>query len=676
MKSLQFLNPIMLAGLLVIAVPVIIHLISRIRAKKINFSTVRFLEQIKIEASRMEKLRNLLLLFLRILLIAFIAFAFARPFFSNKTGKWASGGTKAAVIILDNSYSMGYGDYFSKGTAEALKITADYGPGDRLAVISGSERPKIFLQMTEGGKGAEIAVKSIRLSNLGTEFEPGIRLAEEMLMEAAVSTKTIYLITDNQESGWTKFDFNQKLSPGVLLKIIRVNENDNKNRNTAVTGVDLISESGRLSYNRIKARLTRFADIESSVKVELDVDGVKQEKKLLIRPGETKVAEFTVDMKLNTAHQGYVKIEESDGLKPDNRYYFSVNKKYGLPILLLSGKAGSHEPVYLSKALSPMELKGLFEIKEKNAALFVEADKEKTRTIFLSGIEELKESAVPLLRRFVEDGGTFVLIPSGFTGEAELKRYNSLIKGLLPAELKSVEGGTDNWKFGFGLSPRLLDNPVLEGLTDPKYADWSSVSVIKYIKIGKTDGNVILSYDNGDPAFIEKRLGKGRVMLFSTSFDGTWNNFVLTPLFLPFIHQLVYTSGGEEENGEVLYFTSDAVSTSSEGVIKITSPSGREFKSGAEAEEPGIYSYTKKDKSVEYSAVNVRGFEEGDLAYTGTEEKELKLKNPLSEMKEVKNSLEYWTKKEEEEKQRWWWYLVLLALVAGTGEMILANYRR
>ena len=106
---MQFLFPGFLWALLALAVPVILHLFYFRRYKKIYFSNVRFLREVKEETSARNKLRNLLILLARCLALAFIVLAFAQPFIpvSSDTAQ----GEKAVSVYLDNSFSMqAFGD--------------------------------------------------------------------------------------------------------------------------------------------------------------------------------------------------------------------------------------------------------------------------------------------------------------------------------------------------------------------------------------------------------------------------------------------------------------------------------------------------------------------------------------------------------------------------------------
>src|SRR5262245_22344098 len=105
---MTFIHPALLAGLALVALPVLLHLIMRQQPKHVLFPAFRFLQQRARTNQRKLRLRHLLLLLLRMLLIAAFCLALTRPrFFSDKLH---IGGDQpiAAVLVIDTSPSMEY----------------------------------------------------------------------------------------------------------------------------------------------------------------------------------------------------------------------------------------------------------------------------------------------------------------------------------------------------------------------------------------------------------------------------------------------------------------------------------------------------------------------------------------------------------------------------------------
>src|SRR5690606_9952044 len=129
---MQFLYPAFLFALAALALPVIIHLFYFRRFKKVYFTNVRFLKEIKEETSNRQKLRNLLVLAMRLLALAFLVFAFAQPFIPQDQD--VAKGKKAVSIFIDNSFSMSALSQdvalIDKAKIRAREIVEAYAPDD------------------------------------------------------------------------------------------------------------------------------------------------------------------------------------------------------------------------------------------------------------------------------------------------------------------------------------------------------------------------------------------------------------------------------------------------------------------------------------------------------------------------------------------------------------------
>src|ERR687889_1117803 len=106
-----FLNPFFLLGLAALAAPVLVHLVRRTRARRVEFPALFFVRQVPQRTIRRRTLRDLLLLALRCLALLLIVFAFTRPFFNGaEAGAAAAAGTGSTIILLDASLSMRHGE--------------------------------------------------------------------------------------------------------------------------------------------------------------------------------------------------------------------------------------------------------------------------------------------------------------------------------------------------------------------------------------------------------------------------------------------------------------------------------------------------------------------------------------------------------------------------------------
>src|ERR1041384_7494583 len=102
-----FLNPLLLFGLTAVSVPIIIHLLNRRKFQKVVWAAMRFIQTSVERNQRRMRVEDMILLALRCLLLALLAFALARPAFQNSTSDFLGQSKVTGVIIVDNSASMG-----------------------------------------------------------------------------------------------------------------------------------------------------------------------------------------------------------------------------------------------------------------------------------------------------------------------------------------------------------------------------------------------------------------------------------------------------------------------------------------------------------------------------------------------------------------------------------------
>src|SRR5215208_844426 len=126
---MNFLTPLFLAGAAALAIPVLIHLINREKKVVVQFPSLMFLHKIPYKSVRRQKIRHLLLLILRCIALALFVAAFARPWFDRSSNVGAgSTSARAVVILIDKSYSMGYGGRWEAALDKAREVVGAINP--------------------------------------------------------------------------------------------------------------------------------------------------------------------------------------------------------------------------------------------------------------------------------------------------------------------------------------------------------------------------------------------------------------------------------------------------------------------------------------------------------------------------------------------------------------------
>ena len=121
--GLSWINPLYLAGVLLLAVPVLIHLVQKRHRQGARFPSLLFLQQIPRRERQRREIRHWLLLLLRCLLLVLLVLAFARPFIDTAGGPGGFAPEREdSIIVLDRSYSMRISDHWQQALDHALRM--------------------------------------------------------------------------------------------------------------------------------------------------------------------------------------------------------------------------------------------------------------------------------------------------------------------------------------------------------------------------------------------------------------------------------------------------------------------------------------------------------------------------------------------------------------------------
>src|SRR5687768_5408659 len=147
--SWLFANPWMLAGLLAVGLPVLIHYLTRARPRRIVFPPFKFLTEACAGQQAVHRLRTIVLLSVRTLAVLAVVLLFARPFLVPKTAVTGTGANRRVVLILDSSLSMrgvqqGV-SLFARAQAEAADVLRGLESGAEVAVILAGATPRALL---------------------------------------------------------------------------------------------------------------------------------------------------------------------------------------------------------------------------------------------------------------------------------------------------------------------------------------------------------------------------------------------------------------------------------------------------------------------------------------------------------------------------------------------------
>lgn len=534
MTALSFINPFLLIGIIAAGIPLLIHLWSKRQAKIVDFSHVRFLMSLHRKKIRRLRLKQIFILILRMLIIALIAMALARPIL---TSKWAFAAGKAktsAVIILDNSYSMGYEDLkgknFDIAKDKATSLLDSLRTGDNASLILMSNYPNlIFKKLTSDIQQVRDSIKAAQISHRGTYVWSSISEAYKLLSESENPHKVIYLISDMGENGWQDWkDIPEKIED-VGIFVIKIEGKDSDNRT-----IENVTFSDELIGVGVSVQISAKVTGNSEGTAELFIDNEKKGQAIADPKAPTL---FNHTFKEPGAYAGEIRLTP-DKLSLDDIRYFALDVMGRIKVLTI----GSNKD-YVNLALNPissLDPKEEYIIMPRGANIgeLESVSLDQYDVIALVDLPEFSDSALRNLESFVLNGGNIII----FLGNSVNSDWYNRRFNLIPVKLGNrIDYSNKPIKFGKWNT----EHPIFKIFNDPdtgkasdslKSFEFYSAFVINSAETM----SVIASFENNVPAVLEAEAGRGKIILFNTAPDPKVTDLPLKPGFLPIIQQTLY----------------------------------------------------------------------------------------------------------------------------------------
>lgn len=535
--GLGFLVPAFLAGLAALVVPIALHLRHRDRDRPLRFPSLMFLEKLPIRTERRQRITDWPLLLLRLLALALIAFAFARPVLTNSQTAGTDGRTKALVVLVDRSLSMGYAGVFPRALDSARAAIGRLGAGDRVAVVAYDDAADVLQRLTTDKGAATGSLMRLAPARRGTRLAPALRAARQLLLDAPFAAAEIVVISDLQRVSAAGIA-GVELPAGVTVRGVGVGPTTWSNSSIRTIEAKRV-QSGEGATARtllaVKARvMSHGLAAPRAVKATLSVNGrdAATQDATLSKEGETVVT-FTPVPAPDAAVALRLALTP-DSLAADDSLVAVVPRDDALRVGLVAPEDGG-ETLFLDRALAigrapAVELVRLSSMPASHDALA------RLGVVMYWDIAPTPSAA---LTEWVQKGGGVVVVAGrrlaarrGALGAFPAARVGGL------ADRTTDRGGT--------LRDLRLEHPLFTPFRDVPDA-LRSVRLWRYPRLdAQPTADVLARFDDGVPAVLEERVGDGRQLLVAVPLDNTGGDFPLQPAFLPFVRQLVLHTSGRD----------------------------------------------------------------------------------------------------------------------------------
>jgi hypothetical protein len=566
---MTFLNPAMLFGLLAVSLPIAIHLLSKPRLKRVPWAAIRFLINSVQKNRRRVQMEDLILLLLRALLIALLAVIFARPALLTDAPPRIGGLAAPAVILLDNSASMGQSDGVQTRFDQAKTMASDLldrlEPGSSSALYVVSDRVKpLIAKPTQDFATLRRSISQATLTDDGTDLYLGVKTAIDVLKAAPGTHREIFILTDSQMSAWNnlaKIRDLQDVNKDIAFHLLIVGEKGEDN--LAVSGLQLEGTVAAVNQPlRCSVTVTNWSRAAvQNVPVKLASDNNPPQDEGMIAeidPGASKNITLVARFRDSGYHSLTATIP-GDRLPSDNQRSTAILVLDQIGALVVEGTSNpdpaSRDGFFLSHALVPVspDQAAQYYVKATTTPVsdLENATLNQYEVIFLSDVAQLTPRASDNLRQYVNQGGALVVFPGPATDVAYYNQ-DANFSGLLPAKLGPAQEAPAGQKF-LGWQSKDYQHPLTTLWNKPDSGTLGGVHTTKYfpltLKTAPATPQIVVKYADGEPAVAEQAVGKGRVILFSSTATTAWTTLPIHPSFVPLLIRIVsYVTNGLSGN--------------------------------------------------------------------------------------------------------------------------------
>ena len=511
---MSFLFPAFLAGALAIAIPIVLHFARREAAPRLPFSDIRFLQRVPLVQAHRRRIREWLLLALRIAALLLLALAFARPFF-DATGL---AGRPVTVVAVDRSFSMSQPGRFERARAAARAAISEAPPGDLVGLVMFDDRARVAAEPTTDRAAAAAALERAAPGFGATRYAAALAAAARSI---GSRDGRIVVITDLQRTGWEAAGAGV-VPPGVTVRTVDVGA---AGSNLAVTAIEIGPAGAAAVVTNTGAR-TR------SSTVALRVDGNAVESAAVeLAPGAITLS---FDAAPPSAGVLEVAVDDPGGLPADDRRYWLLDGPAPLAIALVTADARAEAgALYLERALLAAGDDSPFVVRQLAPASISAAALDGVAAALLLETAGFGRSARAQLAAYVNAGGGLLIALGPRLDPALVAEF----LGTDPAPAPHGGDGALTWSVTATRHPLFAAFDGLAGVL-------GQVRFRQAMRVGGADGRVLAAFSDGAPALVERTAGRGRVLVFASDLNNEWNDFPRQSTFVPFVHEAVRYLGG------------------------------------------------------------------------------------------------------------------------------------
>ena len=525
---MQFLYPTFLFALAALAIPIIIHLFYFRRFKKVYFTNVRFLKEVKEETSARQKLRNLLVLLMRCLGVAFLVFAFAQPFIPQDVE--VKQGENAVSVFVDNSFSMSAlseeAPLVEKAKQRAREIIFAYNVEDRFQVLTNDFEGRH--QRLVSKEEAIGLVDEIKTSPAVRSLSQILSRQQQVLGSSKGTNKISYVISDFQQNTTDLENFRDTLLVVNLVPLQAVQE-----KNVSIDSAWFEAPVQMLSQpNPLMVKIKNWSNENAeNIRITVKYDGETKPVGELSIPANASVVD-TINISIQTTgwHEAELGITDYP-VQFDDHYFFTYNVAKVINVLVIDEEKPD---AFLEAAFKGISY---FQVTNQLSRQLDYSRFPAYQLIVCNGLVSLSSGLAQELKQYVENGGNVLVFPAA---NANTATYNSFLASIPANDLQNFEQqerivadvNTEEFVFKDVFENRSsnLKLPVTKGN-------------FRLSTLASRGEEKLLTYRDGNTFLGKYKSGQGILYLCSAPLGEQYNNLARSgEIFIPMLYKMAISS--------------------------------------------------------------------------------------------------------------------------------------
>lgn len=544
-----------IAGLLAASVPIIIHLLLRRRRKPIEWAAMTLLMEAARRHRRRSRIERIMLLAIRVLLLALLGVALARPLLGEKVAVLDA---RVVNLVIDDGITSaarsGDGTALESSISEAVAVIEDLDPSDRVSVIlAGRPVRALVADSTSDHRSVIRAIEGLVPREGRTDLAAALEMSADSMRDGVEDRRNEVRIVGEMRSGSIDESTRPPDLRGPGIRLVSPRPVDRELSSIQVVDIESsrvpLSTAGSVDDRIIGIELRRTGSTPetiSTVRVDGDAIATPELRKVEWPAG---VREMTVEFQVRVDDDGGIitaSIDEADDLPLDDRRSIVVRGREPSRMLVLerdefggSGRVDRWRASdWFERAMLP-DVEGTLgeaiEIDRVDPSTANLRDLDGVSIVLVGRPDLVNDDFLPVLADWVREGGVLVTMPPGST---TVRPWASPLLGELDID------------WSVGLEAESLPQPLqlaaeqppatLTRLLDAELGDLApSVTIERRLPIdGAAESDIVLVDASGEPILLDVPVGLGRLVFFTVAPELAWTDLPVRPLMVPLVQEI------------------------------------------------------------------------------------------------------------------------------------------